>query len=176
MPFTKPEKQENPSFRQQWPGMLIFFVVVVGSQFLAYQFRKPVMEWLSLTDGRPGQDPPWYFINQDFAEGVCAAGVLALSLMIAIVIWRWWATAAGMIAWMSLIWMGGHVAKAWIIFQYCPGLLEGQRNTERWPTFDSYLNDPLIDGSQTGVLIGSVLLSFGLPMADRHFRKKRSAQ
>ena len=173
MPVTNIDKQDNPSFRQQWPGMLIFFVVLLGGMLISFALQQPVMEWLSLTDGRPGQEPPWYFINRDFAEGICAAGALVLSLTVGVVVWRWWPIYAAMIIWMSLIWLGGHVAKAFIIFQHCPGLLDGQRNTTRWPDFESYINDPLIDGWQIGVILGSFLLSFVMARAGR---KRQAAQ
>ena len=174
MPFRKPETQENSSFRQEWPGMLIFFVVMTGMLPLAHHFKEPVMEWLSLKGNTPGQEPPWYFINRDFAEGICSAGALALSLICAASIWRWWPRSAITIVWMSLIWLGGDVAQGWIIFQHCPGLLEGHPSTTRWLTFDSYIGDPLIDGYRTVILLGSVLFSFVLPIVDRHFRKRRS--
>jgi hypothetical protein len=73
---------------------------------------------------------------------------------------------------MPVLWHGGDIAKGWIIYKSCPGLLDGQRNTSRWSTFNSYLYDAEIDQVRTYVLAGALLLSFTLPLADRYIRRK----
>lgn len=142
--------------------MIIFFVVTLGTLTLAHHFQEPVMERFALQGGSPGDAPPWYFITRDFAEGICAFGALLLSLVIAGVTWRWWPSYSSMIVWMSIIWHGGALIQSWIIYQSCPGILDGQRVTERWPTFDSYISDSGIWASKISVLIFAVLLSFAL--------------
>lgn len=135
--------------RFELPGMLLFFVVVIGSQYLAHAFQEPVMQWFGLRGGSPGDAPPWYYITQDFAEGICCAGALLLCVLVAAVRWRWWPSYASMMVWMPLIWQGGNIARSWIIYQACPGLLDGQRSTSRWPTPESYLNDAAFDWAET---------------------------
>jgi hypothetical protein len=66
----------------------------------------------------------------------------------------------------------GDIAQAWFIHQACPGLIDGQRTTSRWLTFDSYLYDSDISRAQSLVLFGGILLAIGLPLADRYIRRK----
>jgi len=171
-----PEKSEPSSFLSQLPGMVFFFVTVIGTMHLAHEFREPVMRWLSLEGGSPGDEPPWYFITGDFAEGICSLGALLLSLFCAALAWKKWPQSAGMMVWMPFIWHGGKIAQSWIIFHYCPGLLDGQRTTARWPTFESYLNDPLIDSAHTTILVGTVVMVFASPPLFRLLRKARNEQ
>ena len=152
--------------------MLIFFAVAVGSLQLANHFQEPFMERFALQGGSPGDQPPWYFITRDFAEGICALGALSLSIVVAVITWRWWPSYSSMMVWMSFLWNGGHIAKSWIIGQSCPGLLEGQRITSRWHTFDSYLNDQGIARAQTLVWLSAIVIAVGLPLVDRYFRSR----
>ncbi|WP_035613655.1 hypothetical protein [Haloferula sp. BvORR071] len=156
--------------------MIIFLVTMLGTQQLSFSLREPVMNWLALHDGSPGQEPPWYFINRDFAEGICSSAALALSLLVAALSWRWWPDMAKMMTWFSLISNGGNVAKGWVIYRYCPGLADGQRSTTRWPSFDSYLNDPLIHRLQSMVLWGTMLFFVVLPLAIGLMRKRWNKQ
>ena len=147
--------------------MIIFIVVLLGTLTLAHHFQESVMERFALHGGSPGDAPPWYFITRDFAEGICSFGALFITLAIAGATWRWWPTYSGMMVWMSIIWNGGAILQSWIIYQSCPGILDGQRVTEKWLTFDSYINDSGIWASQIFVLIFAVLLSFLLRPAKR---------
>ena len=130
------------------------------------------MEWLKLHGGSPGEEPPWYFITRDFAEGICASGALLLTLIVAVVTWRWWSSYSSMMVWMSLISYGGDIVRAWIIYQACPGIIDGQRITSRWLTLDSYLNDADISRAHTLVRLSGILLAIGLPLVDRYIRRK----
>lgn len=154
--------------------MLIFFVVLFGSLYLAFHFQGPVMQRFGWQDENIGTQPPWYFITRDFAEGICSAGAFLLCLGVAVVIWRWWPSYASMMVWMPLIFHGGHIAKGWIIYQSCPGLLDGQRITSRWPTFNSYLGDAGIKNAESLVLFSGVLLAAVLPWADLWVRRRLS--
>ena len=152
--------------------MLIFFAVTVGSFYLASHFEEPVMERFALHGGSPGDQPPWYFITRDFAEGICALAALLLNLVVAVITWRWWPSYSSMMVWMSLLWDGGHIAKSLIIRQFCPGLLDGQRITSRWHTLNSYLNDQDIARAQTIVWFRDIVIAVALPLADRHIRRR----
>ena len=152
--------------------MIIFFVVVLGTQQLAFHFDEPVLEWLNLPRGSPGDEPPWYFVTGDFADGICASGALLLSLFAAVVTWRWWPTYSSMMVWMPLISYGGDIAQAWIIHQACPGLIDGQLITSRWLTFDSYLRDSDISRARLFIGYGGIFLAIALPLADRYIRRK----
>ena len=170
--MPQPTSSSGHLYIREITGMLILFVVILGTQQLAFHFEKPVMEWLKLHGGIPGEDPPWYFITRDFADGICASGALLLTLIVAVVMWRWWPTYSIMMVWMPLISYGGDIGRAWIIYQACPGIIDGQRITSRWLTFDSYLYDADISRTHTLVRISSILLAIGLPLADRYIRRK----
>jgi hypothetical protein len=158
--MSQSSSSNNISFVRELPGMLILFVVVIGSLKLAYYFEDSVMERFSLIGGSPGEEPPWYFITRDFAEGICAAGALLSCLVVAAVSRRRWPDSSNMMIWMSVLWHGGAIVQSMIIYLYCPGILDGRRVTDRWHTFDSYLYDSGIWLSQTFVMIFAILLSF----------------
>lgn len=158
------------------PGMVFSFVTLIGFMYLAHHFEAPVMRWLSLDNGTPGEEPPWYFITRDFAKGLCALGALLLSIVGSAFAWKKWPVSAAMMIWMPMIWYGGHIARSWIILHHCPGLLEGQRTTARWPTFASYLSDPLFESARTTILVGTFVMAFALPPLFRLLRKPRNEQ
>lgn len=166
----------SAGMRFELSGMLVSLVVLIGSFYAAHALREPVMQWLGLHGGSPGDAPPWYFITQDFAQGICSGGALVLSLLVAAVMWRRWPSHAVMLVWMPLLWLGQDVARSWIIHQACPGLLDGQRSTTRWPTFQSYLDDPDIAGANTLVMAGALLLSVVLSLVDGHVRRRLAAR
>jgi hypothetical protein len=163
---------ESSFSRRETPGIFVFFAMTVGSICLAHYLKGPVMDHFALHGGSPGEDPPWYFITRDFAKSIGSSVALLLSVVVAAFTWRWWPTYSSMMVWMSVLWQGGDIAQGWIIYRYCPGLLNGQRNTSRWTTFKSYLCDAEIDQVRTYVLAGALLLAFTLPLADRYIRRK----
>lgn len=169
-------ESDPSSFKSQLPGMVFFFATIIGTMHLAHRFEEPVMNWFSLKGGTPGDEPPWYFITDHFARGVCSLGALVVSLICAAVAWKKWPQSAGMMLWMPFLWHGGNIAESFIILHYCPGLLEGQRTTDRWPTFMSYLEDPLIESAHTTILIGTLVMAFALPLLFRLLRKPREEQ
>ncbi len=173
--MSQPLPEPLPSFvrKSEFPGMLIFFIVVLGGQYLAYRLQEPVMQHYGLHGGGPGDAPPWYFITRDFAQGICSLGVLLLSLGIAAATWRWWPGYSGIIIWMSLMYQGGNIAQSWIIYQSCPGLLDGQRITSRWPTFHSYLGDPQVAQARTLVLVAGFVLALALSVASSYLQYKK---
>lgn len=154
--------------------MLVFFIFLIGSLYAAHAFQEPVMQRFGLHGGSPGDAPPWYFITQDFAKGICSGGALALCVLVAVAMWRWWPSYAAMLVWMSLLWQGQDVARSWIIYQACPGLLDGQRTTSRWPTFQSYLYDHDIAWVNTVIMVGAVLLSVLFSLVNVYVFHKRS--
>lgn len=156
--------------------MLIFFIVLMVSLYAAHACQEPVMQWLGLHGGSPGDAPPWYFITRDFAKGICSGGALLLCVLVAAFMWRWWPGYAAMLVWMPLLWLGQDVARSWIIHQACPGLLEGQRITSRWPTFQSYQFDHDIAGANTAVMVGALLLSVVLSLGDVYVRRRLAAR
>lgn len=179
--MSQPPPTDSPlSVRKlQLPGMLVFFIVVLGSLYLAHYFQEPVMQRFALHGGSPGDSPPWYFMTRNFAEGICSAGALLLCLLAAVASWRWWPSYASMMVWMPLLLHGGNITRSWIIYQSCPGLLDGQRITSRWPTYQSYVQDHDIARANLLIMISAVVLALVLPLADQYIRyrvNRRSAR
>ena len=174
---TTPTGSPSVLRQHQLPGFLIFFFVQLGSLLLPQYFQDPVMRWLALNGGRFGEEPPWYLITRDFAEGICGAGALLLCLGVAVALWRWWQIYAIMLVCMPLMYHGGNIARSWIIYQACPGLLDGERTTSRWLTFHSYLYDPQIAQARNLLLGAGFLLALVLVAASSYFqlRKGRTA-
>lgn len=170
--MPQPTHSSGLSFTRELPGILVFLAVILGTQQLAFHFEEPFLERLDLLADRPGEDPPWYFITRDFASGIFASGAYFLSLLAAVATWRRWPTYSSMMVWSPLISHGSDIARAWIIYHACPGLMDGQRTTSRWPTFDSYFFDPDISRAQTLVPFGGLFLAIGLAWAERRFRRK----
>lgn len=170
--MSQSEPSNTLSFRRELPGIVIFFVVMVGSLYLSDYFDEPIRNNYGLHGTGPEQSPPWYFITRDFADGFGALIGLSVCLVTAVFVWRWWPSYASMMVWMAILWHGGHIAQSWIIYQACPGLLDGQRTMTRWPTLDSYLDDKAIDRARSVIRWSAVLLAVVLPMADRLVRRK----
>ncbi len=176
-----PPAPESPSAvkRFEIPGMLVFFVVLMVSLYAAQYFQEPVMQRFALHGGSPGDAPPWYFITRDFAKGLCSGGALLLCVLVAVAMWRRWPSYASLMIWMPLLWQGHDVARSWIIYQACPGLLDGQRITSRWPTYQSYMDDHDIAWARILVMVGAVLLSVILSLINvyvLHKLAQRSAR
>jgi hypothetical protein len=101
----------------------------------------------------PGANPPWYFIRRDAIDGACALVALTICLLIALFAWKRYPTYAPMTAAFGLIWLGGRVWKFLVISMYTHHLHQLDRTTSRWPTFDSYLGDPLFTAGQLGAFV-----------------------
>jgi len=124
---------------------------------LVWKFKPAVVQFFHFPHTIPGDDPPWYFMRQDFVHGVCALGVFLTTLAIAAVGWKRFRFYAELTICMSITWQGGEIIRATIIYFSCPNFLYPTA-VSRWPTFDSYLDDPAISlGRQLVQCAGSVL-------------------
>ena len=101
----------------------------------------------------PGANPPWYFIRRDAIDGACALVALAICLLIALLAWKRYPLYAPMTAAFSLVWFGGRIWKFLVISMYTHHLHQPDRTTTRWPTFHSYLGDPLIIAGELGAFV-----------------------
>ena len=105
------------------------------------------------------RNPPWYFIRRDAISGACFAGALAIGLAVAVLARRRYPIYANMLAWASVLWLGGRVWQAVVILFSTHNLLNPETATTRWPTFESYMNDPLIRVGQVGVFVLTFLIA-----------------
>lgn len=122
--------------------MFFFFGVTLGTLMLAHRLAVPIQTKLGLLGAQIGKDPPWYFIHQDFAEGVSSTIALLIAWTLALIFWRRFPLYTPMCIWMPWMSLAGKIAKAVIIYRECPGLLDGGAATTSWQTFDSYLKSP----------------------------------
>jgi hypothetical protein len=119
----------------------------------------------------PGGDPPWYFIRRDAIEGACSLVALAICLVLALLAWKKYPTYAPMLAWFSLLSFGGRVWKFLVISTFTHHLHQADRTTTRWPTFTSYLHDPLFTAGEMGIFV----LVFGIViLGSVNLRKARA--
>jgi hypothetical protein len=159
----KPEP-DSPSIRRELVAAALFFSVIIVMMKLAYASQDRVMRFLGFSGDQPGGDPPWYFIHQDFAQGLCAFCALIFTLTIVAFAWKALHRYAWTMIWMTWMMQGGSVLRSWIIYRSCPGLLEGDSATTSWTTFNSYLHDERVAFSHAAVLWSGFLLAIAPPL------------
>lgn len=180
MPFISrqpagPPDPELPN-RLHLQGMIFMFVVTLGAQQIACQMQEVVQARLGLVWARIGEAPPWHYIHRDFAQGVSSGGALLLAWTAALLFWKRLQPYSSMCVWMPWFWLGGHVAKACIIFRECPGLLDGGSATTSWKTFDTYIDDPDIAFSHSAVLWSGMAMSIALSWSQNRRRRKQTPE
>jgi|GEM_PF-2230804 hypothetical protein len=110
--------------------------------------------------GPPGDDRPLYFLRTDLLSGMCLAAGTVLCLAIALVTWSRYPGSARAMLWISVLWSGGGTWKAILIALNTRHLFDPARTqASRWPTFNSYLTDPLIWAGQAAVLVGALVFA-----------------
>ena len=108
---------------------------------MSLTFHDYVAGILDMPDVRMVSDPPFYWIRHDFIDGICAAVGLLVALAVSTMTWKYSPTFSHMMQWMSLHWLGSHVAESIYIWVQCDNLLT-EKATCPWPTFDAYRGDP----------------------------------
>jgi hypothetical protein len=108
----------------------------------------------------PGADPPSHFVRHDAIEGACALGALAICLLLAFVTRRRYRMSSPMLAAFGLISFGGRAWQFLLISTFTHHLQQPDRTTTRWPTFHSYLGDPLITAGELGAFVLAFALFF----------------
>ena len=124
----------------------------------------------------PGANPPWYFIRRDAIGGACSLVALAICLVLAVLAWKRYALYAPLLAAFSLTSFGGRAWQFLAISLYTHHRNQQDRTTARWPTFDSYLHDPLIVGGELlAYVLGLGIVILG-SLAFRRARTERLPQ
>ena len=93
--------------------------------------------------GRPGDQPPWYFIRQDYIDGLVMGGMGLLCVVIGLLLMKRYPIWGGMLAWQSVTWFGGPAWKAFVIALRCDNVLNSAAATTEWQTFDAFMAEPL---------------------------------
>jgi len=119
----------------------------------------------------PGSDPPWYFIRQDFFQGIgYIVGMFAVLVILAAT-WRRYTFSNWLLLGMVALWMVPGIVTGIVIYWRCTDFFDYGRAASAWPTFDAY--------SRSGVKFVGIPVGFGLgllstvPMAWRRFRERQ---
>ncbi len=121
-------KQKSGEGKWRWAVFLaIYFASGVSGLFLPRLFGAP--------SAYPGSDPPWYFIRQDFFQGLGhLVGMLAMLVIVAAT-WRRYAFTNCMLLMMVAVWMVPGIVTGIVIYVRCTDLFDYSHAVSAWPTF-----------------------------------------
>jgi hypothetical protein len=111
----------NPghSLRGWWVLVVMLAILILSGQVSVYLFKQ-----FFSADVSPGSDPPWYFIRQDFIEGICMAVGGSICLLFGAWAWHRYKPYGWMCTWMSLLWFGYRAWPAVVILLKTRHLME----------------------------------------------------
>jgi hypothetical protein len=156
-------KQKFVEGKWRWVAFLaIYFGSGVSGLFLPQLFGAP--------SSYPGEDPPWYFIRQDFFQGAgLLVGLLAMLVILAAT-WRRYTFTNWMLVMMVAVWMTPGIVTGVVIYRRCSDFFDYTHAVSAWPTYDAY--------SRSGIKFVGIPIGFGfalvcaVPMAWRRFRER----
>ena len=141
----------------------IYFTSGVSGLFLPRLFGAP--------SSQPGSDTPWYFIRQDFFNGVgYLVGMIAM-LIILFASWRRYEFTNWLLLMMVAVCMVPGIVTGIVIYWRCTDFFDYGRAVSAWPTYAAY--------SRSGIQFVGLPVGFGLallsvaPLAWRSFRQRR---
>ncbi|HNG95532.1 MAG TPA: hypothetical protein PLB32_22200 [Acidobacteriota bacterium] len=161
----------SPEFKKQIAGIWllpIFLVTLLLSTTLGLQLSQALF-----IEGQPN-NPPWYFIRQDFIRGLCDAVALLFSVTLGLVTWERYRICASMLIWLSVLYFGGKVWQVLVIFHRCDFVLDRRLAQTQWTSFESYLYDPLIWYGQLGIAVSAVGLAWTFAWYERKRQRSQS--
>jgi hypothetical protein len=156
-------KQKFLEGKWRWGAFLaIYFASGISGLFLPRLFGFP--------SAYPGSDPPWYFIRQDFFQGVGhLVGLLAMLVILATT-WRRYTFTNWMLLMMMAVWMMPGIVTGIVIYWRCTNFFDYTRAVSAWPTFDAYSRSGI---KSVGIPIGFCLaLLCAVPVAWKRFRDR----
>jgi hypothetical protein len=117
-------------------------------------------------------DPPWYFIGQDFVNGLVSFVALILALLMAFWTRRRYAMGSWMAAWMGVLWLGYPAAQMCHILLRTTHIWDPGAAVSRWRTFGDYARDPFRD-----VVFGlSIAIALGFALWSRKLFASRTTE
>ena len=115
--------------------------------------------------GHPGDQPPWYFIRQDYIDGLVMGVMGLLCLVIGLLFMRRYPIWGGMLAWQSVTSFGIPAWDAFIVALRCDNVLNHAAATTEWQTFDAFLAEPLrAHGHTVTFILALVIIAASLFM------------
>ncbi len=157
--LSKPPPGLNYSNRAHLYGILL----ITGNVLLLWVALKLSRELnqnlLSLTGYTPGDDPPFYFLQQDMVKGLTLIIPFLLTITLAGAFFRRSPAYAIIVATQSLLFYLPAIATAAFIACHTTYLYDPARATSAWPTLQDYLGDPW------GWVIQASCIGFAILMA-----------
>lgn len=140
-------------------------VVVTYYSLLTFKLEPLIAGALGFPGSIPSGGPPWYFIRDDFVEGIAAFVGLPVFLLAAFAVWRLSRTYAWMLVWMGFLFHADKIVRSAIIYARCPHFLDPARAVSPWATFEDYRSDLAL-----GIVHRTVMFAtFGLVLFARRF-------
>lgn len=111
--------------------------------------------------------PPWYFIRQDFFQGVgFFAGIVAILIILAFT-WRRYQFSNWLLLMMVALWMVPGVVSSVIIYWRCTDFFRYDEAVAYWPTYEAYSRSRI---KFVGIPVGFVLALVAGVLAGRAAR------
>jgi hypothetical protein len=110
---------------------------------LAGELSHYAFERFGFPSDHPGDSPPWYFIRQDYIDGIVMGGIGLLCILVGVLALRRFRVFAEMLIWQTLLWFGGSVWQAVIILMRSDHVMDPALASTTWQSFDAYIADPL---------------------------------
>lgn len=110
---------------------------------LAGELSHAAWQRFGVPADRPGDSPPWYFIRQDYIDGIVMGAIGLVCVLIGLLALRRFRIYAGMLIWQSLLWFGGPAWQSMIILRRSDHVLDPASATTTWQSFDAYISDSL---------------------------------
>ena len=157
------EKKEIQEDKRALPVVAVSVVLYALATWLSLELSRRYQ----IPSDYPSGDPPWYFIRRDAIQGLCFLFYFLVCL--AIGVWASWRKVAnGMtMIWFSFIWASHPIWMLCLILLKSDDIFDPGKARTSWPTFDSYLGDPL----RWGWLL--VLLAVGIVVAISRLRERQ---
>ena len=149
--------------------LVIYFFSSMSGSYLQKLFGAP--------GSYPGSNPPWYFIRQDFFDGLGSLVGIVLVLLILAIPWNRKRFLGSFALPMSCVAMLPRVVTSAVIWYRCSHFFEYEHSKSYWPTSDSYFSSGVENlGIPIGVGIALILVACNVWRSFRDLKSLRAAR
>jgi integral membrane sensor domain MASE1 len=151
--------------QESWTMLKGAWLPALGVAAYALAGRMGMSLFLLSDHGRPGDQPPWYFIRQDYIDGLVMGSMGLLCVVIGLLFMKRYPIWGGMLAWQSVTWFGGPAWDAFIIALRCDNVLNSAAATTEWQTFEAFMAEPMrVHGYTITFILAMVILAASIFM------------
>lgn len=157
------------------PQRLVPFGVLIGLTYysrLVFELEPFIEKALGFPRAIPSVQSPWYFIRDDFVEGMAAIVGLVVFLLAAFAVLQLSRMYAWMLVWMGFLFHGDKIVRSAIIYARCTHFLDPTKAVSPWATSDDYLSDPGLAVAYWVALLSTLGLAY---FTRRYFPRKITA-